>query len=102
MPHALTAFPQQLLNPLNLQPATGVEGLQRGRRAPLNHSLFHHDPRGCATEMFNMNTDNWEENCALCLQLFMKPHPFIRFKSDYYGVMSVMFRSHEEMIIWIL
>lgn len=31
MPQAVAAFPQQLLNPLNPQPATGAEGLQGER-----------------------------------------------------------------------
>lgn len=30
MPQALTAFPQQLLKPLHLQPATRVEDVQGG------------------------------------------------------------------------
>lgn len=105
MPQALTAFPQQLLSPLNLQPATGVKGLQGGRRAPLNHVLFHHNPRGCTREMFNMNIDNQDEPCTSPLDVSA---PFaiiencfsvqqIQFESDDYTVMSVI--SHDWTII---
>lgn len=77
MPQALTAFPQQLLSPLNLQPATGVEGLQGGRRIRLNHALLHHNPRGCSRKMFNMNTDNGEES-ARVRDLFAVVNGFIQ------------------------
>ncbi len=112
MPQALTAFPQQLLSPLNLQPATGVEGLLGGRRARLNRALFHHYPRGCTREMFNMSIDNmgWAAcisrvsalfaiiNCFLFFFKAMSIHQ-IRLKSEYYNIMSAMCLDH--MMRWL-
>lgn len=89
MPQALAAFLQQLLNPLNLQPATGVEGLW-GRRALLNPALLHHNPRGCTREMFNMNTDNpcaSHSMCSLCVQ---QQSPVLSLDLDYCPAMSVI------------
>lgn len=69
MPQAVAAFPQQLLNPLNLQPATGVEGLQReggGEGSGGKEGLAAPpEPRGgCVREMFTMKTDNQDELCV--------------------------------------
>lgn len=106
MPQALTAFPQQLLSPLNLQPATGVEGLQGGRSAPLNHALFPHNPGGCSREMFDMSADNQDASpqirllCVHKKTASPKPCP-ISFRSDYCSIMCSYVRTRrDEMIIW--
>lgn len=91
MPQAVAAFPQQLLNPLNLQPATGVEGFQgeRGRGGKRGGSLLHHNPGGCVREMFTMKTDNQDELCASLFVGVCKHRQLLRSG------------SRDEVIIWI-
>lgn len=80
--------------------------LQGGRRARLNHALFHHNPRGCYREMFNMNKhicDEHRVSCLMCLLwfFFFLIVKFIiyqmEFKSDYYDIIYPMFKLYGEM-----